>query len=176
MTLVQYGRWQSSSNVLVRPRGDSLILHAHLIGNASKMSKRWWHLLSLSLSLSFMATACLGAQNNLIGHYWCYRCCSNQIIGLWRAPLSHRRARWWITVKVITRLRFIGSLYGNARMSVCRDACVCVCVWEGVILEVWEYYPLVNNIQACSSETKIIIAHKVHYAVTLATTCKHIYL
>lgn len=131
MTLVQYGRWQSPSNVLVRPRGYSLILHAHLIGNASKMSKRWWHL--LSLSLSFMATACLGAQNNLIGHYWCYRCCSNQIIGLWRAPLSHRRVRWWITVKVITRLRFIGSLYGNAWMSVCRDACVCVCMEGGYI-------------------------------------------
>lgn len=39
---------------------------------------------------SFMASACLVAQNNLIGHYWCYRCYSNQIIGLWRASLSLR--------------------------------------------------------------------------------------
>lgn len=40
---------------------------------------------------SFMASPCLDGQNNLIGHYWCYRCCCNQIIGLWRAPLSPRR-------------------------------------------------------------------------------------
>lgn len=160
MTLGQYGIWQSSSNVLTWTRGYSLILRAHLIRNASKMSKRWWHL--LSPSLSFMATPCLVAQNNLIGHYWCYRCCGNQIIGLWRAPLSHRRAPWWITVKVIMRLRFIGSLYGNAWMSGCRDACnsvcvccsvwgreresVCVSVWV-VILGVWEYYLLANCVQ-----------------------------
>lgn len=147
--------WQVAVTVK-RPRGHSRISHAHLIGNASKMSKRWWHL--LSLSLSFMATACLGAQNNLIGHYWCYRCCSNQIIGLWRAPLSHRRARWWITVKVITRLRFIGSLYGNARMSVCRDAWLCM--GGGYIRSLGILSSCKHNFHACSSEATIIIPTK----------------